>query len=234
MYFCTQQACRPFTTAPTPWEPGSQMVVFGFPYELILKVQEDSSKACTFYGFSTDDELDQFEHLLVSKSAESSEPPVQAVWCECASNPLLRTVDLDRIRRLANKYGFARGYSKTRASSSLSSLDVVFASEAVQGWRCCVISIAAYNLDSDSCACRKRKNRTLWVMANSANNYARRSDVRISGESGLKVRAGTCRGLYGRFGMVCDVPHRNILCLRIEERDRRDLPLTRVSKGLQA
>ncbi|ATY62331.1 Cys Met pyridoxal phosphate-dependent enzyme [Cordyceps militaris] len=86
--------------------PGSQMVVFGFPYELTLKVQEDFATACTFYGFGTDDELDQFEHLLVSKAAGSSEPPIQAVWCECASNPLLRTVDLDRIRRLADRYGF--------------------------------------------------------------------------------------------------------------------------------
>ncbi|PQK09616.1 hypothetical protein BB8028_0001g16850 [Beauveria bassiana] len=86
--------------------PGAQMVVFGFPYELTLKVQEDFAKACTFYGFGTDDELDQFEHLLVSKAAEGHSPPIQAVWCECASNPLLRTVDLDRIRRLADRYGF--------------------------------------------------------------------------------------------------------------------------------
>jgi cystathionine gamma-synthase len=31
---------------------------------------------------------------------------IQAVWCECPSNPLLYTVDLERIRRLANKHGF--------------------------------------------------------------------------------------------------------------------------------
>lgn len=105
------------TNALRGW-PGSQMVVFGFPYELTLKVQEDFSKACTFYGFGTDDELDQFEHLLVSKSTESSEPPVQAVWCECASNPLLRTVDLDRIRRLADKYGFVVVVDDTIGSSA--------------------------------------------------------------------------------------------------------------------
>ncbi|OAA58198.1 Cys/Met metabolism, pyridoxal phosphate-dependent enzyme [Cordyceps fumosorosea ARSEF 2679] len=88
--------------------PGAQMVVFGFPYELTLKVQEDFAKACTFYGFGTDEELDQFEHLLASKAAAAppGEPPIQAVWCECASNPLLRTVDLDRVRRLADRYGF--------------------------------------------------------------------------------------------------------------------------------
>ncbi|XWX01360.1 hypothetical protein V2A60_009387 [Cordyceps javanica] len=99
--------------------PGSQMVVFGFPYELTLKVQEDFSKACTFYGFGTDEELDQFEHLLKSKAAAgSSEPPIQAVWCECASNPLLRTVDLDRIRRLADEYGFVVVVDDTIGSSA--------------------------------------------------------------------------------------------------------------------
>ncbi|KAM3499253.1 hypothetical protein MY10362_007477 [Beauveria mimosiformis] len=97
---------------------GSQMVVFGFPYELTLKVQEDFSKACTFYGFGTDEELDQFEHLLISKAAEGNEPPIQAVWCECASNPLLRTVDLDRIRRLANQYGFVVVVDDTIGSSA--------------------------------------------------------------------------------------------------------------------
>lgn len=105
------------TNALASW-PGSQMVVFGFPYELTLKVQEDFSKACTFYGFGTDDELDQFEHLLVSKAADSTEPPVQAVWCECASNPLLRTVDLDRVRRLADQYGFVVVVDDTIGSSA--------------------------------------------------------------------------------------------------------------------
>ncbi len=105
------------TSALGSW-PGSQMVVFGFPYELTLKVQEDFSKSCTFYGFGTDDELDQFEHLLVSKAAESSELPVQAVWCECTSNPLLRTVDLDRIRKLADKYGFVVVVDDTIGSSA--------------------------------------------------------------------------------------------------------------------
>jgi len=31
---------------------------------------------------------------------------VQAVWVECASNPLLKTVDLGKLRQLADQYGF--------------------------------------------------------------------------------------------------------------------------------
>lgn len=29
---------------------------------------------------------------------------MQAIWCECPSNPLLRTVDLQRLRQLANQH----------------------------------------------------------------------------------------------------------------------------------
>lgn len=82
--------------------PGNQTVVFGFPYELTVKVQQDFAKDTSFYGFGTTEELDKFEDFLI----KSPQGQVQAVWCECASNPLLRTVDLDRIRRLADKFGF--------------------------------------------------------------------------------------------------------------------------------
>lgn len=106
------------TKALKTW-PGAQMVIFGFPYELTVKVQQDFSKACTFYGFGTTIELDQFEESLRVKSLKNpDEPPVQAVWCECASNPLLRTVDLDRIRRLADKYGFLVIIDDTIGSSA--------------------------------------------------------------------------------------------------------------------
>lgn len=82
--------------------PGNQTVVFGFPYELTVKVQQDFAKDTSFYGFGTTEELDKFEDFLI----KSPQGQVQAVWCECASNPLLRTVDLDRIRRLAERFGF--------------------------------------------------------------------------------------------------------------------------------
>jgi cystathionine gamma-synthase len=95
IYHCTQ--------ALRAW-PGTKTVVFGFPYELTLTTQQEFARACTFYGFGTADELDQLEDFLHMLAQQGR--TIQAVWCECASNPLLRTVDLDRIRRLADRYGF--------------------------------------------------------------------------------------------------------------------------------
>ncbi|KAF4629859.1 hypothetical protein G7Y89_g8291 [Cudoniella acicularis] len=81
-----------------------QSIVFGFPYELTLKLLEEYGKTVKFYGFGTPAELDELEAYLVSERGQGR--TVQSVWCECASNPLLRTVDLGRIRRLADEYGF--------------------------------------------------------------------------------------------------------------------------------
>ena len=83
----------------------TQSIVFGFPYELTLKLLQTYSKSCKFYGFGTAEELDELEAYLESEADQGR--AVQTVWCECASNPLLRTVDLNRIRRLADKFGFA-------------------------------------------------------------------------------------------------------------------------------
>ena len=85
------------------WMP-TESIVFGFPYELTLKMLQTYGRSCRFYGFGTPDELEQLETYLQSESRQGRR--VQSVWCECASNPLLRTVDLDRIRSLADKYGF--------------------------------------------------------------------------------------------------------------------------------
>ncbi|KAF4998421.1 hypothetical protein FDECE_11795 [Fusarium decemcellulare] len=85
------------------WRP-EQSVVFGFPYELTLKMQQKYGVDCKFYGFGTDAELDNFQDYLAEEWKQGR--AVQSVWCECASNPLLRTVDLQRIRRLADEYGF--------------------------------------------------------------------------------------------------------------------------------
>lgn len=85
------------------WRP-EQTVVFGFPYELTLKMLQKYGVDCKFYGFGTDAELDSFQDYLAEEWKQGR--AVQSVWCECASNPLLRTVDLQRIRRLADEYGF--------------------------------------------------------------------------------------------------------------------------------
>lgn len=85
------------------WQ-ASQTVVFGFPYELTLKLVHKYGVNAKFYGFGTPTELNEFESYLAAELREGR--TIQSVWCECASNPLLRTVDLERIRHLADMYGF--------------------------------------------------------------------------------------------------------------------------------
>ena len=85
------------------WLP-AESIVFGFPYELTLKMLQVYGKSYKFYGFGTSEELDELDVYLEREAGQGRR--VQSVWCECASNPLLRTVDLDRIRELANKYKF--------------------------------------------------------------------------------------------------------------------------------
>ncbi|KAL4782540.1 pyridoxal phosphate-dependent transferase [Aspergillus varians] len=82
---------------------GAKSIVFGFPYELTLKLVETFGESCKFYGFGTPKELDELEADLASWAKQGE--PIQAIWCECPSNPLLRTVDLDRIRELGDHYG---------------------------------------------------------------------------------------------------------------------------------
>lgn len=84
---------------------GSQSVIFGFPYELTLKMLEIyGPQPPVFYGLGDDQEMDRLEIFLESLAAEGKS--VQAVWCECPSNPLLRVPDLLRLRKLANCYDF--------------------------------------------------------------------------------------------------------------------------------
>ncbi|KAI1324630.1 cystathionine gamma-synthase [Xylariaceae sp. FL0255] len=103
------------TMALRDW-PGTKFVVFGFPYELTLKVQEAFAKDSVFYGFGTLSEMELLEDYLHMLSQQGTS--IQAVWCECASNPLLRTVDFDRLRRLADRYGFLIIVDDTIASSA--------------------------------------------------------------------------------------------------------------------
>ncbi|KAK8029294.1 hypothetical protein PG991_006350 [Apiospora marii] len=84
---------------------GTKAVVFGFPYDSTLRVQESFAKDHLFFGHGTADELDQLEaHLQEEKEVHNR--TIQYVWCECTSNPLVHTPDLDRIRALADEYGF--------------------------------------------------------------------------------------------------------------------------------
>lgn len=73
-----------------------------FPYLDTLKIlQKFTPDGCHFYGHGTDEDLDDLEKKL--KEGEK----VIGLFCEFPSNPLLKSPDLIRIRKLANEYGFA-------------------------------------------------------------------------------------------------------------------------------
>lgn len=77
----------------------TQTICFGFPYIDTLKVLEKFNPAgCLFYGRGDEADLDNLEQRL------SSGEHFLALFCEFPSNPLLRTPDIRRIRKLADQH----------------------------------------------------------------------------------------------------------------------------------
>lgn len=76
-------------------------VCFGFPYVDTLNILRKFGPGCYFFGHGDDEALDQLEAQL-----ESGEIDIMALFCECPSNPLLKTPNLKRIRQLADKFDF--------------------------------------------------------------------------------------------------------------------------------
>lgn len=76
-------------------------VCFGFPYVDTLNILRKFGPGCYFFGLGDDDSLDQLEAQL-----EAGEIEITGLFCECPSNPLLKTPDLKRIRKLADKFKF--------------------------------------------------------------------------------------------------------------------------------
>ena len=71
-----------------------------FPYIDTLKITEKFGAGSQFYGFGSDEELDDLEKRL-----EGGER-FMALFTEFPGNPLLRSPDLQRIRKLADQYDF--------------------------------------------------------------------------------------------------------------------------------
>ena len=72
-----------------------------FPYIDTLKMQEKFGPGCLFYGLGSSEELDELECKL------GAGEKVSAVFAEFPSNPLLKSIDLQRLSRLARTHNFA-------------------------------------------------------------------------------------------------------------------------------
>lgn len=83
-------------------ETPKKSVCFGFPYVDTLNILRKFGPGCIFLGMGDDDSLDTME-----KQLESGEIEIMGLFCECPSNPLLKTPNLRRIRALADKFKFA-------------------------------------------------------------------------------------------------------------------------------
>lgn len=85
----------------------SQSVMYGFPYVDTLKILEKFGPGATFYGHCNAQELDDLESRL--KAGDR----ITSLFCEFPGNPLLKTPDIRRIRRLADDYDFAVAVDET-------------------------------------------------------------------------------------------------------------------------
>ncbi|KAI0765867.1 pyridoxal phosphate-dependent transferase [Trametes elegans] len=86
--------------------PVAKSVCFGFPYTDTLKILEKWGPGCHFLGNGLDADIDELEKLLEKESETSTNPPILSLFTEFPSNPLLRSADLPRLRKLADKYDF--------------------------------------------------------------------------------------------------------------------------------
>lgn len=84
------------------FETPKKSVCFGFPYVDTLNILRKFGPGCIFLGFGDDESIDLMERQL-----EAGEIDIMGLFCECPSNPLLKTPNLKRIRHLADKYKFA-------------------------------------------------------------------------------------------------------------------------------
>jgi cystathionine gamma-synthase len=75
-------------------------VPYRFPYIDTLKLLQKFGPGCQFYGFGSEQELDDLEQRLQQGER------FLALFCEFPGNPLLKSPNLERIRQLANQYDF--------------------------------------------------------------------------------------------------------------------------------
>ena len=80
---------------------------FSFPYTDTLKILEKWGSGCHFYPESDEASIDELERFLSEERLRNpSEPPILSLFTEFPSNPLLRSVNLPRLRKLADEFDF--------------------------------------------------------------------------------------------------------------------------------
>lgn len=82
-------------------------IPWSFPYTDTLKILEKWGPGCHFYPESDAASIDELERFLREQRLQRpSEPPILALFTEFPSNPLLRSVNLPRLRKLADEFDF--------------------------------------------------------------------------------------------------------------------------------
>ncbi|KAJ1542142.1 hypothetical protein HK096_009620, partial [Nowakowskiella sp. JEL0078] len=79
--------------------PGLRTIQFGFPYIDTLKIQERFGSGCLFLGHGIENDIKLLEEALQKEK-------FSALFCEFPSNPLLKSPDLRKLRKLADIHGF--------------------------------------------------------------------------------------------------------------------------------
>jgi cystathionine gamma-synthase len=82
----------------------SDVIMLGFPYELSIKMIEMMGVPHRFLSAGTESDIDELERILIEKSRMGQK--IQSVWCECPNNPMLRTSNMERVRKLADEHDF--------------------------------------------------------------------------------------------------------------------------------
>jgi cystathionine gamma-synthase len=86
-----------------------------FPYTDTYKVLLNwGSGPCHFFPDGDEKYIDELESLLAAEATKCATiPPVLSLFTELPSNPLLRSVNLPRLRQLADKYDFVIAIDET-------------------------------------------------------------------------------------------------------------------------
>ena len=100
LYPCGMAAIAAVWRALRQYDSTSPSVQFGFPYVDTLKIQQRFAPAdVQFYPVGNRDDLKQLTELLKTQK-------IAAVFCESTTNPLLKSLDLQTLRQLADEHDF--------------------------------------------------------------------------------------------------------------------------------